>query len=86
MTKIKTGVVNIGFGNYIITERIITILTPGAAPIKRLKDNAKERNMLIDATQGKKTRSIIILDSNHIILSGIQSETITNRIFSATSE
>lgn len=82
MAKIMTGMVNIGFGNYVVSDRIVAVLTPGTSPLKRLRDNAAGRDMLIDATHGKKTRSVIILDSNHVILSGIQTETITNRIAS----
>ncbi len=86
MAKIMTGMVNIGFGNYVVSDRVIAVLTPGTSPLKRLRDNATGRDMLIDATQGKKTRSVIILDSNHVVLSGIQTETITNRIVSVTPD
>ncbi len=74
--------INIGFGNIVAASRIIAILSPSSAPMKRLKDEAKKMGKLIDATQGRKTRSIIITDSDHIILSGIQVETITQRITS----
>lgn len=77
---------NIGFGNYVIAERIIAIVSPNSAPMKRLKEEAKETKRLIDATQGRKTRSIIITDSNHIILSAIQTETIAQRLVSDTLE
>jgi len=72
---------NIGFGNSLVAERVISIVSPSAAPMKRLKDHARETSRLIDATCGRKTRSIIIMDSNHIILSAIQPETIANRFF-----
>ena len=71
--------VNIGFGNSVVSRRVVAIISPNAAPIKRLRDEAKEEKRLIDATQGRKTRSIIITDSNHVILSAIQSETIAQR-------
>jgi regulator of extracellular matrix RemA (YlzA/DUF370 family) len=71
--------INIGFGNAVSSNRVVAILTPGSSPMKRLKDEAKERGKLIDATQGRKTRSIIITDSDHVILSAIQAETITQR-------
>jgi regulator of extracellular matrix RemA (YlzA/DUF370 family) len=71
--------VNIGFGNSVVSSRVVAIITPSAAPIKRLRDEAKEDKRLIDATQGRKTRSVIITDSNHVILSAIQSETIAQR-------
>jgi regulator of extracellular matrix RemA (YlzA/DUF370 family) len=74
-----TALLNIGFGNTVVTARIIAIVTPGSAPMKRLKEEAKEEKRLIDATQGRRTRSIIITDSNHVILSAIQAETISQR-------
>ena len=63
---------NIGFGNVVVTSRVVAIVTPSSAPIKRLKEGAREVGMLVDATQGRRTRSIIITDSNHIILSAVQ--------------
>jgi len=71
--------VNIGCGNSVVSSRVVAIISPSAAPIKRLRDEAKEDKRLIDATQGRKTRSVIITDSNHVILSAIQSETIAQR-------
>jgi len=72
--------VNIGFGNIVSLSRIVAIVNPGSSPIKRLKDEAKARGKLIDATEGRKTRSIIITDSDHVILSALQVETILQRI------
>ena len=71
--------VNIGFGNSVVSRRVIAIISPSAAPIKRLRDEARDEKRLIDATQGRKTRSVIVTDSNHVILSAIQSETIAQR-------
>lgn len=71
--------INIGFGNAVSSNRVVAIVIPDSSPMKRLKDEAKERGKLIDATQGRKTRSIIITDSDHIILSALQAETITQR-------
>lgn len=71
--------INIGFGNSVSSRRVVAIVTPDSSPMKRLKDEAKERGKLIDATQGRKTRSIIITDSDHVILSAIQAETVTQR-------
>ena len=71
--------VNIGFGNSVVSRRVIAIISPNAAPIKRLRDEAREQKRLIDATQGRRTRSVIVTDSNHVILSAIQSETIAQR-------
>ncbi|MFN4132128.1 MAG: DUF370 domain-containing protein [Caldimicrobium sp.] len=73
---------NIGFGNFVVVDRVIAIVNPNSAPMKRLKEEAKETKRLIDATQGRKTRSIIITDSNHVILSAIQAETIAQRFTS----
>jgi regulator of extracellular matrix RemA (YlzA/DUF370 family) len=75
----ETALLNIGFGNTVVTGRIVAIVTPGSAPMKRLKEEAKEEKRLIDATQGRRTRSVIITDSNHVILSAIQAETISQR-------
>ncbi|MBL7031959.1 MAG: DUF370 domain-containing protein [Nitrospira sp.] len=72
-------IINIGFGNVVSASRVIAIVSPGSSPIKRLRDEASERGKLIDATQGRKTRAIIITDSDHVILSALQVETITQR-------
>ena len=71
--------VNVGFGNSIVSRRVIAIISPNSSPIKRLREEAREDNRLIDATQGRRTRSVIVTDSNHVILSAIQSETIAQR-------
>ncbi len=76
----------IGFGSSVVTERIITILSPNSAPMKRLKDEAKKDKRLVDATHGRKTRSIIVLDSNHVVLSAIHAETISNRYIALTGQ
>jgi len=73
------GLINVGFGNVIIGDRVIAIVNPESAPLKRLKEVAKEEGKLIDATYGRKTRAIVITDSNHVILSAIQPETIASR-------
>ena len=72
--------INIGFGNIISAERLISIIRPESAPIKRLIQEAKDSKMAIDATYGRRTRSVIIMDSGHIILSAVQPETIANRV------
>lgn len=71
---------NVGFGNVVVTRRVIAVVSTGSAPIKRLKDSAKKEGKLIDATQGRRTRSVIITDSDHIILSAIQAETVSQRL------
>ncbi len=75
----KTSLLNIGYGNFVVSSRIITIVNPTSSPMRRLREEAKTDKRLIDATQGRKTRSIIITDSNHVILSAIQAETIGQR-------
>ncbi|MBF0100210.1 MAG: DUF370 domain-containing protein [Desulfobacterales bacterium] len=70
---------NIGFGSTVVADRIITILAPNSAPMKRLKDEAKEDKRLVDATYGRRTRSIILTDTNHVILCAIQAETVSQR-------
>ncbi len=75
----KTSLLNIGYGNFVVSSRIITIVSPTSSPMRRLREEAKTDKRLIDATQGRKTRSIIITDSNHVILSAIQAETIGQR-------
>jgi extracellular matrix regulatory protein A len=71
--------VNIGFGNVVASAKVVAIVTPGSAPMKRMREEARKEGKLVDATQGRRTRSIIITDSNHIILSALQAETITQR-------
>ncbi|MCK9225561.1 MAG: DUF370 domain-containing protein [Candidatus Muirbacterium halophilum] len=75
----ESRLINVGFGNFINKERIIAIVSPDSAPVKRLKDEAKSAKKLVDATCGRKTRSIIITDSDHIILVPIQPETLAGR-------
>ena len=71
--------VNIGFGNMISAERMIAIVSPESAPIKRIVQDSRERGALIDATCGRKTRTVIIMDSDHVVLSALQLETVANR-------
>lgn len=72
--------INIGYGNMVAADRIITIVTPDSAPIKRLMQDAKEDGRVIDASCGSKTRAVIITDSEHVILSALKAETIANRL------
>lgn len=72
--------VNIGFGNMVSANRMVAIVSPESAPIKRIVAEAKEQGTLIDATHGRRTRAVIITDSDHIILTYLQSETLANRI------
>lgn len=77
--KSDQKLLNIGFGSSVVAERVVAIMSPNSAPMKRIKDDAKEEKRLVDATHGRKTRSILVMDSNHIILSAIQAETISGR-------
>ena len=72
--------INIGFGNMVAADRIITIVSPDSAPVKRLIQDAKDQGRVIDVSCGRRTRAVIITDSDHVILSAIQSETIANRL------
>ena len=78
--------INIGFGNMVSAGRIIAIASPESAPIKRLVQDAKEENRVIDVSCGRRTRSVIITDSEHVILSAIQAETVTNRLSNDASD
>jgi extracellular matrix regulatory protein A len=76
----KTGLLNIGFGNFVVATRVTAIVNPTSSPMRRLREDARADKRLVDATQGRKTRAIIITDSNHVILSGIQAETLGARL------
>ena len=71
---------NIGFGNMVSTDRLIAIVSPDSAPIKRMIQEVRDRGVLIDATYGRKTRSVVIMDSDHIVLSAIQPDTVAARL------
>jgi regulator of extracellular matrix RemA (YlzA/DUF370 family) len=72
--------INIGFGNIVAANRIIAIVSPESAPIKRIIQDARDRGMLIDATYGRRTRAVVMTDSDHIILSAVQPETVAHRL------
>ncbi len=72
--------INIGFGNIVSANRIVSIVSPDSAPIKRIIQEARERGVLIDATYGRRTRAVIITDSDHVILSAVQPETVAHRL------
>ena len=74
--------INIGFGNMVAADRIVAIVSPDSAPIKRLVQEARERKRVVDATQGRRTRAVILTDSDHVILSAIQPETVSGRVSS----
>lgn len=71
---------NIGFGNTVMINRVVAVINTGSSPARKLKDLAKDGQRLIDVTEGRRTRSIIITDSNHVILSSVQPDTITQRL------
>lgn len=70
------NLLHVGFGNMVVSERIVAIINPASAPLKRVKDEARTQGRLVDATEGRKTRAILIMDSNHVVLSAIQPETL----------
>jgi len=78
--------INIGFGNMVNADRVIGIVSPDSAPIKRIVQDAREKGMLIDASYGRRTRSVLIMDSDHVILSGIQMESIAGRFDEESKE
>ena len=72
--------INIGFGNMVSANRLISIVSPESAPIKRIIQDARDKGMLIDATYGRRTRAVIVMDSDHVVLSAVQPETVANRL------
>lgn len=90
MVNFKKGVymqlINIGFGNIVSASRIVALVSPDSAPIKRLIQDTRDTGKLIDVTCGRRTRSVIITDSDHIILSAVQPETISNRMSGDTED
>ncbi len=78
--------INIGFGNVVAANRIIAIISPESAPIKRIIQEARDKGMLIDATYGRRTRAVVIADSGHIMLSAVQPETVANRLNQSDAE
>ncbi|MHB1661747.1 MAG: DUF370 domain-containing protein [bacterium] len=72
--------INLGFGNVVLQSRVVAVVSPGSSPMKRLRETAKDGNHLVDATEGRKTRSVIITDSGHIILSALNTATIIGRL------
>jgi len=78
--KMDLRLINVGFGNIVSANRIIAIVSPESAPIKRIIQDARETGRLIDATYGRRTRAVIITDSGHVLLSSVQPETVANRL------
>lgn len=78
--------INIGFGNMVSAKRLIAIVSPESAPIKRMMREADDKGMLVNATYGRRTRAVIVMDSGHIVLSALQPETVANRLTSGENE
>jgi len=78
--------INIGFGNMVSAGRLVAIVSPESAPIKRIIQDAKDRGALIDATYGRRTRAVLVMDSDHVILSSVQPETVANRMMDDQEE
>lgn len=74
------GLLNVGFGNIVAASKVVAVVGPASSPMKKLREAAKETGRLVDATEGRKTRSIIVTESGHIILSALQTETIAQRL------
>ncbi|MDR3279930.1 MAG: DUF370 domain-containing protein [Synergistaceae bacterium] len=81
----SSRLVHIGFGNMVASDRVVAIINPSSAPLRRLREEARNTGLLVDATQGRKTRAVLIMDSRHVIISAIQPETISAR-FEETAE
>ena len=77
--KNQSGLISLGFNNVVVKSKIVAIVAPEAAPIKRLKEEARQNKKLIDATSGRRTRAVIITESDHVILASVQPETIAQR-------
>ena len=75
----SSRLVHIGFGNMVASDRVVAIINPSSAPLRRLREEARDAGLLVDATQGRKTRSVLIMDSRHVVTSAIQPETIASR-------
>ncbi len=78
--------INVGYGNVVVASRVVAVIGPNAAPIRRLREEARDRGKLVDATQGRKTRSVIVTDSDHVVLSAVQAETIAQRLTESIEE
>ncbi len=72
--------ISVGYGNFVIAGRVVSIVNPASSPMRRLREDARQAGRLVDATQGRKTRSIIITDSNHVVLSAVLAETLVQRL------
>jgi regulator of extracellular matrix RemA (YlzA/DUF370 family) len=79
MTAQNKQLLSLGFGNFVVAGRVVAVVNPASSPMRRLREDAKRDGRLVDATQGRKTRSLVITDSNHVILSAVHAETMRQR-------
>ena len=86
MTEVDIKLINIGFGNIVAANRIIAVVSPDSAPIKRIVQEARDGGRLIDASYGRRTRAVVIMDSDHVVLSAVQPETIAHRMTEGSGE
>lgn len=82
----ETILINIGFGNVVVSSRVIAVISPESAPVKRIIQEARKKGFLVNATYGRRARSVIVADSGHIILSAVQPETVANRLLNKEQE
>ena len=75
-------ILDLGFGNSVVADKVVALLSPASSPMKRIRDDAKDDKRLIDATHGRKTRAVVVMESNHVILSAVHVETLSNRFSS----
>ena len=80
MARVQPRLVNVGYGNVVAVSRLITVVSPDAAPIRRLVQEARDAGKVVDATCGHRTRSVLVMDSDHVILSPLQPETVAARV------
>ena len=82
----STVLIHVGFGNIVNAGKIVAIVSPDSAPVKRMVSRAKEESRTIDATQGRKTKAVIVMDSDHVVLSAVQPETVAHRVNESSEE
>ncbi|HHX21584.1 MAG TPA: DUF370 domain-containing protein [Clostridiales bacterium] len=78
--------INIGFGNLVAPQKVVSVVSPDSAPVKRLVQDARETRMLVDGTAGRRTRAVLVMDSGHVVLSALQTETIAGRFKDSEGE
>ena len=86
MSSQRPKLLNVGFGNFVVSTRVVAIVSPSSSPMRRLREDARAEKRLIDATQGRKTRAILVMDSGHVILSALHPETLSHRFEGGATE